>query len=291
MINLSFVLLLFTFIILSLKETVYNLIWIFFTPFMIKLSKTKEITMNLNEILKPKNIILSKSDEKVCDVFKKYPTHIQLMTIQKVAAAADTSVASVQRYCKKLGFDGFKEFKYQLKDYIEQNKTSSKSTYLEDYVSVVNQFKNIDKKIFSKFTTDLLNANTVYTMGIFYSSLPAKQLTMGLIDLEKPSFTTNDYVTASHWNSLVNKKDVFAFFSVSGEEMQFKHYFSNSINKIEKSYLITFNSNSQIAKYFKKVIVLPGRSFIYGSTIDPQSLVCLFVEMVIEKIAGKNNIN
>lgn len=245
--------------------------------------------MNLDEILKPKNIILSKSDEKVCEVFKKYPTHIQLMTIQKVAAAADTSVASVQRYCKKLGFDGFKEFKYQLKDYIEQNKTSSKSTYLKDYVSVINQFKNIDKRMFDKFTNDLSNAHAVYTAGIFYSSLPARQLTMGLIDLEKPSFTTNDYVTASHWNSLVNKKDVFVFFSMSGEEMQFKHYFSNSIKKMENSYLITFNPNSQIAKYFKNVIVLPGRSFIFSSTIDPQSLACLFVEMVIEKIAGRKN--
>ncbi|MGN1272780.1 MAG: MurR/RpiR family transcriptional regulator [Lactobacillus sp.] len=243
--------------------------------------------MKIDEILKPKNMVLSKSDEKIYKVFKQSPSHIQLMTIQKVAAAADVSIASVQRYCKKLGFDGFKEFKYHFKDYVVQKNKNDESGFLKKYISVVNQFENIDKNIIDKFAEDLITADVVYTMGIFYSSLPAKQLTMGMIDLEEKSFTTNDYVTASHWNNLLNKDDIFVFFSVSGEEIQFKHYLANSVNKTKNSYLITFNPNSQLASYFENVIVLPGRSLVYDLTIDPQSLACLFVEMVIERIASK----
>lgn len=240
--------------------------------------------MNLKEFLKPQNDTLSKSDQKIYDVVLKYPIHIQLLTIQKIASDSGTSVASVQRYCKKLGYTGFKEFKFQLKEFLSQQQSpnGNKSDYLRRYLKVVNSFEQIDKQIIIDFANDLLTSRLNYLLGLYYSALPAKQLSMGLRDLNRPSLYTNDYITASHWNGLMNKDDTFVFFSISSNEENFKKYLSESLSKLDKTYLITFNSDTVLKQYFNHIIVLPGKSFVYNSSIDPQSLVSLFVEMVIE---------
>ncbi|GEL15116.1 MurR/RpiR family transcriptional regulator [Pediococcus cellicola] len=243
--------------------------------------------MDLKEFLKPKNDVFSKTDQKIYNVVLQYPIHIQLLTIQKIASDSGTSVASVQRYCKKLGYSGFKEFKFQLKEFLFQQQSSNRhpSDYLSRYLKVVNAFKAIDKNIIATLASDLLNARLNYAVGLYYSALPAKQLSMGLRDLGKPSLYTNDYITASHWNDLMNKADTFVFFSISGDEANLKNYLAEPLHKLDKTYLITFNADTLLKADFNHVIVLPGKSFVYNTSVDPQSLVSLFVEMVIEYTA------
>ncbi|WP_294605635.1 MurR/RpiR family transcriptional regulator [uncultured Lactobacillus sp.] len=242
--------------------------------------------MKLKDFLKPKNDILSKSDQKIYEVVLQQPTHIQLLTIQKIATDSKTSIASVQRYCKKLGYDGFKEFKFQLKNFLLQQDYSgnNKSTFLKEYIKAVSDFKNIDKTELENLANDLLKARQSFLMGIYYSSIPAKQLAMGLHDLNKPSFYTDNYVTASHWSGLMENSDAFVLFSVSGDETSIKKYLSETLHRLKKTYLITFNPDTPLRKQFKHCIVLPGKAFVYNSSIDTQSLVSLFVEMIIEKI-------
>lgn len=242
--------------------------------------------MKLKDFLKPKNDILSKSDQKIYEVVLQQPTHIQLLTIQKIATDSKTSIASVQRYCKKLGYDGFKEFKFQLKNFLLQQDYSgnNKSTFLKEYIKAVSDFKNIDKTELENLANDLLKARQSFLMGIYYSSIPAKQLAMGLHDLNKSSFYTDNYVTASHWSGLMENSDAFVLFSVSGDETSIKKYLSETLHRLKKTYLITFNPDTPLRKQFKHCIVLPGKAFVYNSSIDTQSLVSLFVEMIIEKI-------
>ena len=243
--------------------------------------------MQLSNFLKPNNVVLSKSDKKIYNVVLKHPAHVQLMTIQKIAADAHTSVASVQRYCKKLGYTGFKEFKFQLKNYLQQRLDFKKnnSSYLSNYLKVANSFKNIEEHKINSLAEALINSEHIYVIGIFYSSIPAKQLAMGMQDLNKVSFYTDNYVTASHWVGLIEEEDTFVVFSVSGNDPFIRKYISEPLSKLSKTYLITFNPDTKLRKYFKNCIVLPGKAFANNSAIDPQSLFSLFVEMVIEQIA------
>lgn len=243
--------------------------------------------MQLSKFLKPNNLVLSKSDKKIYNVVLKHPAHVQLMTIQKIATDAHTSVASVQRYCKKLGYTGFKEFKFQLRNFLQQRLDFEKnnSSYLSNYLKVANSFKNIEDHKIKNLAEALINSKHIYIIGIYYSSMPAKQLAMGMQDLNKVSFYTDNYVTASHWAGLIEKEDTFVVFSVSGNDPYIKKYISEPLSKLSKTYLITFNPDTKLKKYFKNCIVLPGKAFAYSSAIDPQSLFSLFVEMVIEHIA------
>ena len=154
--------------------------------------------MKLNEFLKPNNVEFSKSDKKIYDVVLKHPAHVQLMTIQKLATDAQTSVASVQRYCKKIGYTGFKEFKFQLKNYLLQRFDFEKnnSSYLSNYLKVANSFKNIEEDKISDFAEALVNSKHNYIIGIYYSIITAKQLSMGIKYLNKISFCAYNYIAA-----------------------------------------------------------------------------------------------
>ncbi|MBP2058656.1 DNA-binding MurR/RpiR family transcriptional regulator [Lactobacillus colini] len=234
----------------------------------------------------PKNLNLSPTDEKIYKYIVKYPEKMQYITIEKVAGNLHTSVASVQRFCKKMGYSGFKEFKFQLKSYLINNSHHSNSEqgrYLNEYISVVKQFNNIDKKGLSLLKKALHKSDKIFSFGLFYSGLPAKMLAFTLIDQDKTAFGSDNLVNISHLMPLYSKNDTLILFSITGEENDINTYINDNIQKSDNSFLITFNPDASIKKYFRHTIVLPGKSFAYRSPIDPQSLFCLFIEMLTAK--------
>lgn len=240
--------------------------------------------MNLQDFF-PKNLTLSPTDQKIYDYIIQYPEKMQYITIEKVAGNLHTSVASVQRFCKKMGYSGFKEFKFQLKNYLienSQNSDSQRGRYLHDYISVVKQFEAIDQKQLRQLKEALLNSDKVFSFGLFYSGLPAKMLAFTLLDQDKTAYGSDNLVTISHLMPIFSQNDALILFSITGEENEIDTYIKN-IPSSDKTFLITFNEDATIQKYFAHTIVLPGKSFAYRSPIDPQSLFCLFIEMLTAK--------
>lgn len=247
--------------------------------------------MDLQQLLLPKNVPLSKTDQKIYNYMIKHPQRVQFETIQKIATDVHTSVASVQRFCKKLGYDGFKEFKFQFKHSLlnqEEMSSTSNSSYLERYQTMLKMFNQISPATIKQLSDALLNCQTVYTMGIYYSGIPARFLAMALRDRNINGTFIEDYITGSHYTGLMSDNASFIFFSIMGEENYFKKYLADRIKNLDKSYLITFNPDNKLIPYFKHVILLPGKSFVYNQVLDPQSLMCIFVEMLIAKIAEED---
>ena len=166
-----------------------------------------------------------------------------------------------------------------------QDLKKNNSSYLSNYLKVANSFKNIEEDKISDFAEALVNSKHNYIIGIYYSSIPAKQLAMGMQDLNKISFCADNYLAASHWVGLIEEEDTLVVFSVSGNDPYIKKYISEPLSKLSRTYLITFNPDTKLSKYFKNCIVLPGIAFANNSAIDPQSLFSLFVEMIINHIA------
>ena len=63
---------------------------------------------------------LSKSDRKIMKRMTSDLSNVESMTIIHLAEEAGTSLASVQRFWQKMGYSGFKEFKFQLLTYIKK---------------------------------------------------------------------------------------------------------------------------------------------------------------------------
>lgn len=68
---------------------------------------------------------LSKSEKRIADYFLEHTQTASLQSIQELASAADTSVATISRLAKKLGFQNFQELRMSLGRAETQNADSS----------------------------------------------------------------------------------------------------------------------------------------------------------------------
>ena len=93
---------------------------------------------------------LSKSDNEILSYCIRNSATVSHMKVQEVAAALYTSPASIIRFCKKIGFSGFSEFKAQLRMETRQEETARKSQ-----IRSIDFLKDIHK------TTQLIQEDTI----------------------------------------------------------------------------------------------------------------------------------
>lgn len=112
---------------------------------------------------------LSKSDRKIMKRMTSDLTNVESLTINHLAEEAGTSLASVQRFCQKMGYSGFKEFKFQLLTYIKKQESQeaavSSSEYLDDYHDAINRVWTANEKDAEELAEVLATSSTNFISG------------------------------------------------------------------------------------------------------------------------------
>lgn len=239
------------------------------------------------------HVNFSKSEEKVGNYIIKHTANIETFTITKLAVEAKTSTSAVLRFCQSLGFQGYKDFRFEVIQYLHSGDHNADTNdlinnYLTETTNIINQMKQIDYSKLTELITSLMNDEVNYLMGIYYSSLPAKELYSGLNDLGRPTIYSHDYINSSHVTRSMTDKSTFVYFSISGVKQDFYRFMPDiADNMPANSYLVTTNPKAELQKVFPNTIFLPGASFSNKSVTDAQSIPVIFVEMVLNIIHDK----
>lgn len=243
--------------------------------------------MDLLKLIELHKNDFSKTELKVYDYIINNLENIETYTISKIATQSDTSTSAVLRFCQVLGFKGYKDFRFATINYLHEHIEEKDSNDLFDqltneYVKTIAQFTKIDRKTVEKLINDLKESKMAYILGIYYSSLPCRQLKAGLMDLGIMAYSGHDFMEISHLSNTIKEDATVVFFSVSGAQANFNRALTSLENNLpEKSYLITMNPNSQLINLFKNTIVLPGNSLTKQSIVDCESIFMIFVEMLL----------
>ena len=159
---------------------------------------------------------LSKSDRKIMNRMTKDLTNVESLTINHLAEEAGTSLASVQRFCQKMGYSGFKEFKFQLLTYIKKQESQSAmvstSEDLQDYHDAINQVWTTNETDADELADVLINSSNNFIFGIYYSELPARLLCMGMRDLGKATYFGDALAAGEHLFPLSNEDSTAVFY-------------------------------------------------------------------------------
>lgn len=138
-------------------------------------------TMTIKERINARYHELSPVCKKVARFVTDNYQQSMLLSSSELAEVSNTSHTAVIRFAKALGFSGFIEYKNELrKEYIatqkvyyslESMKPDSSGSFLNDYFSVVKNeleafISEFDTSVLDDFCEALLNADTVYIMGI-----------------------------------------------------------------------------------------------------------------------------
>ncbi len=174
--------------------------------------------MSVEELVQRNYEKLNDNDIYVWQYIMHHKSHVQKMSVQQLARECNVSHTSIIRFCKKLGLDGFSEFKVYIKMELEREV-------------------RIDPHIVSKTTEELIKTLADYetmqideVLELLYNSKRIFIHTTGEIQYNaaqefKREFSyTNKLIYViegiSEFDMILNgvkEDDLFLFFSFSGE--------------------------------------------------------------------------
>ena len=229
--------------------------------------------MNLMETIHLHKNDFSKTERKVYDYIVQNPTAIETATITKIAELCQVSTSGILRFCQVLGYKGYKDFRFDMLHYLHLfDELTSK------YLSVIRQFNNIDQNKLNQLIKQIKNTKNIYVIGVHYSSLPAKHLVLGLQDLGINTYFAYDYMQASHLYNTIHEDDLLIYFSIEGNQNNVSRFFDLT-NASKNTYMITLNPKPKLL--IENTLILPGYTLSKQSIVDLQSIVVIFVELLL----------
>ena len=145
-----------------------------------------------------------------------HPEKVIYMRIRDLANETHVSPTSILRFCRKLGFDGFTEFKVQLKMYINQTEKLSfihSTTTLTEYLERTMKH-DYDQRI-RMISQSIAAAETIIFIGIGTSGILAEYGSRYFSALKKFSLYIKDPFFPMYTSPL--KNSIAIVLSVSGE--------------------------------------------------------------------------
>lgn len=228
---------------------------------------------------------------------KEQPSEVIHLPIEEIARHTKTSKAAIIRLCKKIGYNGFAEFKFELTRFIisgmdEQDDASS----MDVITSISSLYSGFIKQIHDYITLDnvtslvdeIKNANRIKIIGNNRTGLSAKQLRyrMSKIGLDAEAIT--DMVLLTSIQDTLKKGDVVILFSIYVINKAYPEFLKAASACGATIILITMNEKTPYTKYCKQTFLLPCISRASTTSfLDDQTIFFVFIEIILAKLAAK----
>ncbi len=205
----------------------------------------------------------SKTDRIIYESIRKFPNRYAQQSISEIAEMGHFSKAALTRFAKRLGFNGFAEFQYQLRQDLAQHTTSSPSN-AQVYGSLLPIVDAaIDRGRLSALAGRLKESPHTFILGANLSRLPAEELHMALAYAPEvfsmvpmpdvtPRFGTDDVLIVYSAITGAAHTDLVKRLSAHAEEKPYM-------------VLITTNSKHPLRRHFDEMFVLPTATLSSGT--------------------------
>lgn len=177
--------------------------------------------MNYNMLIDSYYPSLSKSEKKVANLIKKQGEKFIYQSIQEVAQDAKVGEATVLRFCRTIGFEGFRDMKLHIAKENTPIRAKRKDNYVEEIVrnfedSIQETYSAIVQENLEKVASLIKKSDRVFLFGIGASANAVFDMCSRLLRYGKTVYT----VTDSHYqmmnSAILDEKDLVIAFSISG---------------------------------------------------------------------------
>ncbi|WP_042146586.1 MurR/RpiR family transcriptional regulator [Paucisalibacillus sp. EB02] len=237
---------------------------------------------------------LTKSEKKIADYIKEVGKEIIYQSIQEVTQTVKVGDATVIRFCKKIGFDGFQDLKLQIamEDLTEQNP--SFDSYIDRIQSNFNQAINntislIDEKVLNRAIEVLEKAERIFIFGVGASGLAAQEAQASFLRIGRTVKAVIDARFQSMEAATLTDNDVVIVLSLSGRTRDV--YESISIAKNNNAIVIAITNFilSPIAQLSDLVLSTAMKeSLIDGGSLSAKISQLLVIDILTTGYALKN---
>lgn len=244
---------------------------------------------------------LRRSEKQAADYILSHMEEAADLPLDRLAYSAKVSQPTVLRMLKALGFNGYKDFRYQLvaelaretdrekPDQIMYGYTLSRQDTLEEIpikMAATTQrmmeetLKNFSGKSYQKAVQKLKKARLIDIYSVENSEVTAMDLLTKLLYLGLPCRHFSDYYFQRISAGSLTSEDVAVRISYSGESKDTVDVMRTARKAGACTIVITNFRDSTIAKYADILICTSQEQFFYGDAIFSRTTQLLIVDMI-----------
>jgi RpiR family carbohydrate utilization transcriptional regulator len=249
---------------------------------------------------------LGKAEQQVATFIKNYPEEILKLPIDVLAEKIGVSVSTVIRLCRRIDFEGYKDFKLSLakdlarnyKDMcLQVNSGDNLSLFLEDVQSLLlqtihNTFKILSPAEIEKACLALTQAESILVIGTGGTAAIAKLFNHKLLVLGLNSQWSNDFTEVPLLINRMKPKDVLIALSNSGSTRAIQDSVVMAKDQGCITIALTSYSQSPVAKNSNMVFITSIQEKPTGSEngtarVAQISIIEVFCLLIGQKIQKK----
>lgn len=235
---------------------------------------------------------LTTGERTAAEYVLAYPFDVIRFPAAEIAEGANTSRSNVVRFCQKLGFSGYSEFKYALDRSLKNTKHfpdgreegSVADTVLQKYLS---EFSKLDSLYHSTQLREVAevvsSSRRVLVLGWDHSFYAAQQLAFRLTRSGIGAMAVNLNSVLEAYHNMLDEQDAILIFSVQGKS--YSYLLQQYGERHPKVILITMSKRAPTFGCADQVITLPSVTRSYSrDMLDDAPTFYLFIELLMEAI-------
>lgn len=197
------------------------------------------------------------TEEKIANFILNNKEKVTQLSVKELAQAADSSPASVVRFCKKINYEGYQDLKISLIKDLQESENREKIKVYDD-IAVDDKIEEIMEKIahdnnnvikntinllsvseIEKAVKELENADNIYIFGIGASGLVAKDLQYKLMRIKKTVIYYEDTHAQLASAANIESSDLAIAISYSGKTVEVYEALKTAKNRGAKTISIS----------------------------------------------------
>lgn len=228
---------------------------------------------------------------------------VSQLSISQIAKKIHISPATVTRFCQKISFSGFNEFRHELKRYVDlRNKPSATSDIKEiDYFSKLYQnhleiiettFRKIAYPDIQQAVSLLTHAKKVHVYGIGNSGIAAQEFKWKFFRIGVNVESITDPHQAVMDASLSSEDSLIIGISVSGKTEEIIHAVKIAKKQGAVILAITSEKTSKLSQLADLTLLVMSKNNMHmGQNISPTLPLFLFFDLLYTELVANDYIN
>ena len=226
----------------------------------------------------------TETERHIADYFLKNDA-IGDLSAEFISTELSVSPASLSRFAKKSGYQGYREFVYEYRNsYVEKTTVEQEESrlVLDTYHSLLNKVYNLlDEAQIKRIVEKLRTAKRVYVCGRGSSGLAAEEMATRFrwIGIDMVALRDNENIKMQ--SVFLNPQNLVIGLSLSGTKSEVLYMLARGCRQGADTILITEKNRKSYEDFCREVILVPSLQHLnHGNLISPQFPLLMMIDII-----------
>ncbi|MFJ7467082.1 MurR/RpiR family transcriptional regulator [Peribacillus frigoritolerans] len=242
----------------------------------------------------------TKTEEELAQYILQRPEEVSQLTISQIAKKLHISPATITRFCQKLAFSGFNEFRHELKRFVDLRNTPKNMKNIkqvdyfaklyQDHLGIIdNTFHITTYDNIQKAVSFLTKANKIHVYGIGSSGIAAQEFKSKFFRIG----LTVEAITDPHQSmmdaALSNENSVVIGISISGTTKEVISAVKIAKKQGACTLVFTGDKNSELSQLGDLSLLVTSKNSMHmGQNISPLLPLLLLFDLLYTELVAKD---